>query len=254
MIKSVPLEDEFLVGQGSSQLLFETRFNVKPPMSHVIGEKFDVEIKEYTVFADKVLVKGIVEKSFFYKHPHVGKKADRKKDEGQKEGGKEDKKEEDRGNRKSDVRTFNDFASWISQFKRVQTVSYSSKKETDKNTKTFEAPAEKENDKHYTSGWCSKIDSYDGIIHFYQETMEFAGIVEIPGIMPGDTCHVVLAEVRDYERIIPVETDQDGLIKSGKQMFIVKIALKATRDRKKVSALKNESGIMPTLVNSWEAK
>jgi hypothetical protein len=62
------------IGDGKTQLLCETYIAVKPPMSKIISEEYAAEITDYTVFPDEVLVKGTVEHTFYYLHPH-GKKA-----------------------------------------------------------------------------------------------------------------------------------------------------------------------------------
>jgi hypothetical protein len=69
------------VGEGKAQLLCETYIAVKPPMSKIISESYKAEIVDYTVFADEVLVKGTVDHTFYYLHPH-GKKVVADQDNG----------------------------------------------------------------------------------------------------------------------------------------------------------------------------
>jgi hypothetical protein len=69
------------VGDGKAQLLCETYIAIKPPMSKIISESYTAEITDYTVFADEVLVKGTVEHTFYYLHPH-GKKTTADQEDG----------------------------------------------------------------------------------------------------------------------------------------------------------------------------
>ncbi|NLI14059.1 MAG: DUF3794 domain-containing protein, partial [Peptococcaceae bacterium] len=171
MVNSRLFEQCQVVGEGRTQLLCETFLNVKPPMSKIIGESYDVQIADYTVFNDRVLVKGIVEKTFYYKHPHIGKS-------------EEDSQKE--ATDKSNVQIVN---------------KQNSKEEKKKDCESTEKQ-KKTNKFKCLDGWCKHIESYNGIVHFYQQKLEFAGTVEIPGIMPGDSCQVDLAEVKDYDAFV----------------------------------------------------
>lgn len=310
---------ERTVGQGKTQLLCETRFSVKPAMSRVLGELYDVEITDYTVFIDRVLVKGIVEKSFFYKHPHLGKrnsnKNDEKKDDGKKEEGKnksdkkdENKKDENKkgaadkaAEKKEDIS--NEFIKWLFQLNLGQPayggMNRQESMQEGKNVKLrnrwlndmqsnsglndqltynrlndnltsgglndnlkFSGFTEgiKEDGEKYMTGWCARIDEHDGIVHFYQETLEFAGVMEIPGVRPGDICYVESAEVKNYDSVKATELSNDGLVNAGRQIFLVEIALKATRIDNKSTAEKQDDfektilNTKPILVSSWVEK
>ncbi len=59
------------IGEGSTQLLCETFVVIKPPMSKIIKEVYDVEVTDFTLFNDKVIFMGTVEKTFYYNHPHL---------------------------------------------------------------------------------------------------------------------------------------------------------------------------------------
>lgn len=65
-----PSEQRVAVGDGKTQLLCETYIKIKPPMSEIIKETYSAEITDYTVFNDQVLVKGIIDHTFYYQHPH----------------------------------------------------------------------------------------------------------------------------------------------------------------------------------------
>ncbi|GMA97860.1 SPOCS domain-containing protein [Pelosinus sp. IPA-1] len=80
-----PTELRQVVGNGTAQLLCETYIKIKPPMSKIIRELFTAEITDYTVFNDKVLVKGAVEHTFYYLHPHGKKSQDEQNEEGKKD-------------------------------------------------------------------------------------------------------------------------------------------------------------------------
>ncbi len=316
MVNTIASTGERIVGQGRTQLLCETSFSVKPAMSRVLGELYDVEITDYTVFIDKVLVKGIVEKSFFYKHPHLGKRNgnrdDGKKDDGKKgdekrEAGKRDdeksrdgkkdeykkgdayKADEKKDDRVKDVSS--EFIKWLFQLNLGQSVSSDVNKQEsrqegknvrlknrwlndnlsyselndnltynrlDDNLK-YSGFTEgiKEDGEKYMTGWCARIDEHDGIVHFYQETLEFAGVMEIPGVKPGDICHVESAEVRNYDSVKATEMNDDGLVNAGRQIFLIEVALKATRKENKSTIEKQDDfeksilNVKPVLVNSW---
>lgn len=69
---------------GSTQLLCETYMTCKPPMSTIIAEGWTAKITDTTVFTGKVVVKGQVEHTFQYLHPH-GKKASNEQEENNRE-------------------------------------------------------------------------------------------------------------------------------------------------------------------------
>lgn len=91
-----PREAMQVVGKGSTQLLFETSFDVKPPMSTAIGESYEVEITDFKVFCDRVLFKGTVDKTLYYKHPHgkKGKECNTNKEEDKDKKDEKDKKDD----------------------------------------------------------------------------------------------------------------------------------------------------------------
>lgn len=265
MITAIPLNDP-VTSRGRTQLLIESNVNIKPPMAKILNETYDVQLEGYTVFKDKVLVKGIVEKTFFFKHPHLGKKEDDKKGndkKGAKQKGdkkKGDKGEENENKHKKDKKSksnwyaSSDWLNFLGQLKCNQNTdeqSASAKKENDDNS-TDERHQKKEEEntadggRKLMNGWCKRIGQYEGIVHYCQENFEFAGIVEMPGISPGDNCYLEQAEVKNYDKFIPTENDDNGLVNAGKQMFIIDIALKATKGEKK--ALKNQL----VLVDSWD--
>jgi len=75
---------------------------------------------------------------------------------------------------------------------------------------------------------CTSVSSQDGFIVFHEEVLGFAGFVEIPGAQPGDNYQVEIAEVSDCTKFHP-EVDPDGLIRHGKQKFIIDVTIKVTR-------------------------
>lgn len=274
MISASPSRNERVVGEGITQLLFESRFKVKPSMSKVLGEKFDVEITDYTVFFDKVLVKGIVEQTVFYMHPHLGKKEDNNKKDGSKnDESKTDgnKNNEDKKTEKKRIDSHFDFFKWVSEYQVKPAQNSTNKQESSSKNKDSEKSSDdgkkctkekdlsydgkkciKENDSNYFTGWCARVDSHEGIVHFFQESLEFAGVVGVPGAMPGDSCIVRQAEVRDYDAFRATETDNDGLVKAGKQMFIINVGLQVVRNEAKVNSVKRENKAI--LVDSWDEK
>lgn len=221
MVATNPFEQGQVVGEGKTQLICETFFNVEPPMSKIIGESYEVQITDSTVFYDRVLVKGIVEKTFYYKHPHLGKKGViPKKDDSSK---KEENKKNKETKQKDGFEDWWDLQSSESKTYK-QTFGEDSKKDsasTDETQKTAEFKSQ--------NGWGRRAESFDGIVHFYQQNLEFAGTIEIPGVKPGDLCNIELAEVRDYDSFIATNKENSGLINAGKQMFIIDIALKVAR-------------------------
>ena len=216
---------ERVVGEGSTQLLCETYFNIDPPLTKVLEQRFEVVITDYTVFVDKVMFKGLVEKSLIYKHPHLKKKFDKMKDENKDENKKDDSnKNEGRdagntcGGKKDDE-------------KKEGTDKADVKHDCEKKNAKTKDSINKE-DLHCSSqGWCIRLDSNDGIVHFYEEILQFTGIVKVCGVMPGDNCHFVAAEVRDYEAIVPTETDKNGLVRAASQMFIITVEVNVTRPK-----------------------
>ncbi|SHK59178.1 SPOCS domain-containing protein [Desulforamulus aeronauticus] len=55
---------------GRVQLLCESVVHVKPPMTKIVGERFKVNITDYTTYSGNVVVKGCVEKITMYLHEH----------------------------------------------------------------------------------------------------------------------------------------------------------------------------------------
>lgn len=74
-----------VIGEGSTQLLCETFVNIKPPMSNMTKELYDVEITDYTLFNDKVIFIGNAKKTFYYNHPHFSRKSSHSKSSNKKE-------------------------------------------------------------------------------------------------------------------------------------------------------------------------
>ena len=205
---------ESVIGEASTHLLCEIHFNVDPPLAKVLEQRFDVVITDYTVFVDKVMFKGLVEKSIIYKHTHLKKKFDRMKDENKRDN---DNKNEGRdagnssGGKKDDA-------------KKEGTDKFDLKHE-------YEKKDTKNKELHCSQGWLVRLDTNDGIVHFYEELLQFVGTFEICGVVPGDTCHFAVAEVRDYEAIIPTETDNNGLVRAASQMFIITVEVYVSRPK-----------------------
>ncbi|WP_066637126.1 DUF3794 domain-containing protein [Desulfolucanica intricata] len=178
---------ERFVSSGTAKVLCEMDCEIHPSMSRIIDERFDVNITDCTVFADKAMFRGIVEVSLIYKHPHLKKKReDTNRDLTQKEdcSSPEDKKDNE-----------------------------------DKKTK-----------KKDRYNWYNRVRNIHGIIHYYEETIEFTGIIEVPGAKPGDNYHVEKVEVKEYEAFKPTKKDHNNLITAGKQIFIINVELKITRN------------------------
>ena len=191
MVDTNPTGPRQLIGEGKIQLLCETYVNVKPPMSRIIRESYNVEVSDYTVLNDQVLVKGIVEKTFYYQHPH-GKKG--KNNQNEDSDNKEDKSQEE--NKKED--------------------------KSSESTKPDEFKC--------LNSWGQLVDSYAGIVHFNHQVFEFTGTVEIPGVLPGDVCTVEMAAVNEYGSFVALGAENNDLIKEGTHPFKIDVALKATRN------------------------
>ena len=193
-----------LVGEGKTQLLCETYVNIKPPMSRIIRESYNVEVSDYTVLNDKVLVKGTVEKTFYYQHPH-GKKSqsDQNKDG--------DNKEDNKGDNPQ------------GEAKKEGENNESTKKEDKNNEST------KPDEFKCLNSWGELVDSYAGIVHFNHQVFAFTGTVDIPGVLPGDEC-TVEAAVNEYAPFAAIGAENNDLIKEGTHAFKIDIALKATRN------------------------
>lgn len=256
MVTTNPLEQGQIVGKGKARLLCETRFNFEPSMSKIIGETYDVRISDCTVFNGRVLVKGIVEKTCYYKHPHLGKKNNNEKEDGKKDdNNKEDCKEEE--NKKEDGKKDDNRKE---DGKKDNNKKDSNKKDNNKKDDTQKDDCKKDSatinklDSTCLDDSCERVDSYGGIIHFYEEYLEFASTIEIKGAMPGDTCHVVVAEVRDYESFVATERGPNGLINAGKQMFIVDICLGVTRNKCKAPGAKQEDMKRIILIDNLKEK
>ena len=209
-----------VVGEGSTQLYCETHFNIDPPLKKVLEQRFEVVITEYTVFVDKVMFKGFVEKSLIYKHPHLKKKFDKAKDEKKRDDYNRDVGKDD-ANTGSEKK--NDTKNEGSDKANIKH-DYEEKDAKTKNINRKEL--------HCSQGWCSRLDSNDGIVHFYEETLQFAGVIEICGVLPGDNCYFTVAEVRDYEAIVPTEIYKNGLVRAASQMFIITVEVNVTRPKK----------------------
>ena len=83
-IKSSELRAPTAVGKGSTQLLSETYIKLKPPMLKILNETWDAKVTDYTVLGEDVLVKGLVEHTFHYLHPHGKKSQSEQKEDGNK--------------------------------------------------------------------------------------------------------------------------------------------------------------------------
>jgi DNA mismatch repair ATPase MutL len=254
-----------VVGKGRTQLLFETSFNVNPPMSKIIGESYDVEITDYTVFNDRVLIKGTVEKTLYYKHPH-GKKgqndeADSKKDNNEEADNNEeqsDKKDEEskddsatselkksfhffskkrKNARKEEVNNKEEKSEKNKEQKSEKNKEQKSEKKDSesKNNSGISESAEKTDEFKCLNGWGQVLDSSNGIVHFNQQVSEFSGTVEIPGVMPGDYCHVELVEASNCDPFVAAAAasgnNNGGLIEAGTQLFALDVVLVAARTK-----------------------
>jgi len=266
MVTTEPFEQMQVVGKGRTQLLFETTFKIKPPMSKLITEAYDVEITDYTVLTDRVQIKGTVEKTFYYQHPHLGKKG--KNSQKNESNNKEEQSQKKEAGSRNDSATseYDATVQFLSKFEKKS-------KKHNKEDNSQKKEAENKNDSvtpddlKCITGSGKVVNSYNGIVHFFHQVFDFSGNVEIPGVMPGDYCQIELAEARDYGTFVPVEDDnttsdntksdntmndstisdntkseeKNGLIKEGRQMFQIEVVLTAVRSEKNISLMKTES-------------
>lgn len=249
------LEKMHIVGKGRTQLLFETSFNVKPPMSKIIGESYDVEITDYNVFNDRVLIKGTVEKTLYYKHPHGKKgqnnKADnnndnnKKADNNEKEFEKNNDESQDDSTTSESKKSFHLFSKKRKNTRKEEVNNKeekseknkeqaSNKKDEESKNSSAASDSEKTDEFKCLNGWGQVLDSSNGIVHFNQQVSEFSGTVEIPGIMPGDYCQVELVEASNCDSFIAAAVDSgnnNGLIEAGTQLFAIDVVLVAARSK-----------------------
>jgi len=251
-----------VVGEGRTQLLFETVFKIKPPMSKPLGESYDVQITDQTIFNDRVLIKGTVEKTLYYQHPHGKKGNSNQKGDNNQKGDQSDNNEEENKNVSSTSASKKTFRFLGKKNKNSQNKDQSDNKEEEsKNNSSTSAECK------CLNGSGQVVDSSNGIVHFIQQVSEFTGTVEIPGITPSDFIHVRLAEVTDYDPVVAMDmenTDSEnsekgtteqgntekknnGLIYAGKQMFKIDIVLVATRTEQvqKIEKRKKKSKALP---------
>jgi len=196
-----------LVGKGKTQLLCETYINIKPPMSQVLRETYSVTIAETTVFADQVVVKGNVEKTLYYLHPHGKKASNDGQEEANKDEANKDEANKDEANKDEKAQDDKD------DDKKDQA------KEEEKQSDAFKC----------LNSWGQLLDSYGGIVHFNQQIFEFMGTVAIAGVVPGDTVTVEQAAVNEYESFAATTVENNGLTSGGTQVFKIDIAVTATK-------------------------
>lgn len=240
-----PIEKMKVVGKGSTQLLFETSFDVKPPMSNPIGESYDVAITEYTALNDRVLIKGTVEKTLYYKHQH-GKKGQDSAKKNANNGGDSQNNEHSDNDNSDDNNTEetgnDDSATAKKSFRFLYKLRKNSRKEKANNQKktgenknqqsgnnktqnkdknnncnknksknnATKSAAEKTDELKCLSGSGQLVDSAHGIVHFHQQVLQFAGTVEIPGVRPGDSFEVERAEGRSFEAFTAIAAESEN--------------------------------------------
>jgi hypothetical protein len=270
-----PVEKMQVVGKGSTQLLFETSFYIQPPMSKIVGESYDVEVTDFTILDEKVLVKGIVEKTLYYKHPHLGKKGNNKqqdsansdKKDASENAGSEDTKDSkeaetaDSADESKSKSVKSKLKNVYGKFSRRSKKGKNSQEEnsnqsnqekngednqeqSQKNEQENKKGSENTDEFKCLNGWGQVLDSSHGIVHFYQQVSEFSSTVDIPGAMPGDSCHIELAEVKNCEPFIATaagsenneskdNNSNNSLITTGTQMFSLDIVVVAARNKTK---------------------
>lgn len=168
-----------VVYQGSTQVVCEAITNVKPPMSKIVGEKFDARVTHYITFCDKVLVKGIIEKTVLYLHPHLHQQG------------------------------------------------YDQCQEDDRKYKDCQDECKKDI-VNYKKFSCKKVDSYGGIVHFFEDVYEFTAVVSVPGVKVGDICmfDVFDVKVKDVSDFFALDCDKKGLVTKGKEFFLLDLRIK----------------------------
>jgi len=267
-----------VVGKGSTQLLFETSFDVKPPMSTAIGESYEVEITDFKVFSDRVLFKGTVDKTLYYKHPHgkkgkegnTNQKDDKdKKDENDKKDDKKDDQSQNQQENSCDDSAESKSCKFLSKIKKHsrkgkknQQKEKSSEKDNhksgdkDQQTEKSEQKSSESNELTCLSGSGQLIDSAYGIVHFRQQVLEFAGTVEIPGVRPGDTIDVERAEGSTFEPLGSTASGNTifGLIDKITQAFAVDVVLVATRSQPAKHSSTKEFSSLPADNNAETAE
>lgn len=311
---STLMKNAKVVGEENVSLLCETRFEIKPPLSEVIGENYKVQVLDCLGFYDKVLVKGIVEKTLMYKHRHThlyqsnsakkqsdvgtekqngatndekresidksSKKNDDVKSKGSKEKNKDDrtsehdsfliwvaklsggyvysdyinedddrdnhseskdKKDNSKDGKDNDGNVKNIYEKGDGDSKNNPNLTKDSVKEEQesKEAKQLAEISEDKKDKEIEEGMFDKPYYMNvltkrsglcgGVIHYIQENIEFACVVKMPGVKPNDSYSVELAEVKDYEPLVPALQSQDGLVTEGRQIYVINLTVKATR-------------------------
>lgn len=164
-----------VVYQGCTQVVCESISNVKPPMSKIVGEKFDAKVTHYITFCDKVLVKGLIEKTVLYLHPQLHH------DHCQKDDGK--------------------------------------------NAKHKDCQDECVNYKKFS---CKRVNSYGGMVHFFEDIYEFTAVVNVPGVRAGAICKfdVFDVKIKDVSDFFVMDCDKNGLVTKGKEFFLLDLRIK----------------------------
>ncbi|GAB6182029.1 hypothetical protein JCM14036_33480 [Desulfotomaculum defluvii] len=184
-----------VVYQGSTKVICESITKVKPPMSKIVGEKFDAKVTHYITFCDKVLVKGIIEKTVLYLHPHFHHQKD---DQCQKDDGKNKKRDHnEKGNNK------------------------------DGKQKGCQDECKKDII-DYKKFACKRVDYQEGIVHFFEDTYEFTAVINVPGVKAGDICkfNVFDVKVKDVSDFFVMDRDKKGLVTKGKEFFLLDVRIK----------------------------
>ena len=201
---------------GSTQIVCESVMTVKPPMSKIVGEKFDAKVTKYATLHDKVLVKGFVEKTIMYLHPHFHHQKD---DHCQKDDGKDDrKKDRDEKDCKKDGKCDD------------------RKDDSKKNGKCDDRKDDSKKDGvNIKTVSCKRVDSIEGIVHFLEDVFEFTAVIDVPGVRSGDICKfdVFDVKVKDVSDFIVLDRDKKGLVTKGKELFLldIRVAFKSKHHR-----------------------
>jgi len=252
-----PMKARYVVGRGSTQLLFESSFDVKPPMSTTVGESYEVEVTNYTAFNDRVLIKGTLNKTLYYKHPH-GQKGNTSNSD------KEAEKQQENSN--TDSTTSTTSQKFLSKIKRrkgknsqqkEQAEETSKQKSSDKNQQNKNEQSE-QNDSASNQLAClcgsgQIVESTHGIVHFHQQALEFSGTVEIPGVKPGDSIHVTRVEGSTFEPLVTAAAaneNNNGLINAATHTFAVDVELVATRSKAEKHTSKKERSFKSLPLNN----
>lgn len=260
-----PREAMQVVGRGSTQLLFETSFNVKPAMSTSVGESYEVAINGYTAYNDRVLFTGTLNKTLYYKHPHGKKGNNSNRNEETDKNNDQSESRQDNSSNKSTSST--QALSFLSKIKRTsrkgktnqqkeastENAEHTSdnKNQQKKNEKTEQTSSES-NELTCLSGSGQIVDSANGIVHFHQQALEFSGTVDIPGVRPGDAIRVEHAGGSTFEPYVAKAAESENnsgtennteLIEAATHTFAVNVVLVATRPKTETHLTKRKKRI-----------